>query len=53
MNKEDTLHYLLRHPLHTGTVGLLDEDYEVMLGKLKSPDEYAVIIATEPFTDEN
>ena len=31
---------------------LLDEDYEVTLGELKAPDEYAAIIATEPLTDE-
>ena len=53
MNKEDTLHYLLRHPPHRGVVRLLDEDYEVTLGELKAPDEYAAIIATEPLTDEN
>jgi len=52
MNREDTLHYLLRHPPHRGVVRLLDEDYEVMLGELKAPDEYAAIIATEPLTDE-
>ncbi len=52
MNREDTLHYLLRHPPHGGAVRLLDEDYEVKLGELKAPDEYAAIIATEPLTDE-
>ena len=52
MNREDTLHYLLRHPPHRGVVRLLDEGYEVMLGELKAPDEYAAIIATEPLTDE-
>ena len=52
MNREGTLHYLLRHPPHKGVVRLLDEDYEVMLGELKAPDEYAAIIATEPLTDE-
>ena len=52
MNKEGTLHYLLRHPPHRGVVRLLDEDYEVRLEELKAPDEYAAIIATEPLTDE-
>ena len=52
MNREDTLHYLLRHPPYKGVVRLLDEDYEVMLGELKAPDEYAAIIATKPLTDE-
>ncbi|MEB3757102.1 MAG: class II glutamine amidotransferase [Desulfurococcales archaeon] len=52
MNREGTLHYLLRHPPHRGIVRLLDEDYEVMLGELKAPDEHAAIIATEPLTDE-
>ena len=52
MNREDTLHYLLRYPPHRGVVRLLDEDYEVRLGELKAPDEYAAIVATRPLTDE-
>ena len=51
MNREDTLHYLLRHPPHRGIARLLDEDYEVRLENLKASDEYASIIATEPLTD--
>ena len=52
MNREGTLHYLLRHPPHRGVVRLLDEDYEARLEELKAPDEYTAIIATEPLTDE-
>ena len=52
MNREGTLHYLLRHPPHQGSIRLLDEDYEARLEELKAPDEYAAIVATEPLTDE-
>ncbi len=52
MNRRGTLHYLLRHPPHRGVVRLLDKDYEVRLEELKSQDEYAAIVATEPLTDE-
>jgi len=52
MNREGTLHYVMRHPPHRGLVRLLDEDYEVRLGEMKAGNEYASIIATKPLTDE-
>lgn len=52
MNREGTLHYLLRKPPRREVVRLLYKDYGVTLGELKAPDEYATIIAIEPLTDE-
>lgn len=48
------LHYLLRHPPHTGKVRIFgDEDYQVSLEEVKRADEYAALLATVPLTDEN
>ena len=52
MNREYTLHYLLRHPPHKGYVRLCDEDFEVSLEELKAPNELAAIVATKPLTNE-
>jgi len=52
MNRSGTLHYLLRHPPHRVYVKLEDEDFEVWLEEIKSPDEYAALIATKPLTNE-
>ncbi len=53
MNRRRTLYYLLRHPPHKGYARLCDEDFEVSLGEIKAPDEYAALIATRPLTDED
>ena len=48
------LHYLLRHPPHTGIVRVFgDDDYSVSLENVKSANEYAALIATVPLTNEN
>ncbi len=44
---------LKRHPPHKGHVRLLDEDFEVSIGEAKAEDEYAYLVATKRFTDEN
>ncbi len=50
MSRTGQLHYVFRHPPHTRTVELMDEDFEVDLGEIKSPDEKATLIATRPLT---
>lgn len=50
MSREDELHYLFRYPPHTQIVRLLDEDFKVDLGEMKSPDEKAILVATQPLT---
>jgi len=52
MNREETLYYLLRHPPHHGSAELIDEDYNVKIGEMKSHYEYAAIVATVPLTKE-
>lgn len=44
---------LKRHPPHRGTARLLDEDFEINVGEIKAPDEYAYLVATRKLTDEN
>lgn len=50
MSRKDELHYLFRYPPHTRVVGLRDEDFEVDLREMKSPDEKAILVATQPLT---
>ena len=55
MSREDELHYLFRYPPHTQIVELKDkelkdEDFKVDLGEIKSPDEKAILVATQPLT---
>lgn len=47
------LYYLRRHPPHTGIIKLKDEDFEISLEEMKGEDEYVVLLATVPLTDEN
>lgn len=49
----EKLYYLKRHPPHTGVIKLIDEDLEISLGEMKGGDEYVVLLATVPLTDEN
>ncbi|MGC9069531.1 MAG: class II glutamine amidotransferase [Thermoprotei archaeon] len=51
-NRRDTLYYLIRHPPHKKVTRLVDEDFEVRLEEIKAPDEFVIIIATKPLTDE-
>ncbi|HIP75048.1 MAG TPA: hypothetical protein EYH13_02645 [Thermococcus paralvinellae] len=44
---------LKHHPLHKGRVRLIDEDFEVSIGKVKAEDEYACLVATKKLTDED
>jgi len=52
MNRRQTLYYLLRHPPHRAYARLIDEDYEVNLSEIKGDNEYVVLIATKPITNE-
>lgn len=50
----DRLSYISRKPPYGGElVELTDEGYSVGLDEVKGPDERAVIICTEPLTDED
>ncbi len=50
----NTLYYLQRKPPYDDiTAELIDEDFRITLGDKKSRDEKAVIIATNPLTNEN
>lgn len=48
------LHYLQRKPPYDDIIAkVMDEDFKLLLGDKKSRDEKAVIIATNPLTNEN
>lgn len=50
---DHSLHFLERTPPYGGElVRLVDDGYAISLAKVKAPDERAVLIATEPLTDE-
>ena len=50
---DHSLHYLERTPPYQGVVvSLPQEGYAVELARIKAPEERAVLVATEPLTDE-
>lgn len=53
MTEPNTLHYLIRHPPHTGYAVLRDDDHEIDLSLRKGADEAAVLVATTKLTNEN
>lgn len=50
---DNSLHFIERRPPYGGElVRLVDDGYTISLAEVKRPDERAVLIATEPLTDE-
>ena len=50
---DDLLWFIERHPPYGGElVRLRDDGYTISLAETKNPDERAVLIASEPLTDE-
>jgi len=50
---DNSVHYIQRTPPYGGTlVELKEEGYSINLAEVKAADEVAVLIATEPLTDE-
>lgn len=50
---EDSLYFLHRVPPYGGElVQLRDDGYSIRLSEVKAPDERAVLIATDPLTNE-
>ncbi|MEM4413070.1 MAG: class II glutamine amidotransferase [Candidatus Caldarchaeum sp.] len=50
---DSSLHFIERRPPYGGTlVRLKDDGYTIRLREVKRPDERAVLVATQPLTDE-